>query len=189
MSRFLDFSYPLNSYIAVFTFEEAVTSSSLYWLALRNNFCQPCYIFFDFLRSFLWVLLLYTSCTLLVVVMVGFLQLYAFSFLPSQAHTDSFPCAYPREVLTLNFLPVLQSWLAFPACSLAVYKGFHLLPSGVCIGSQPWGGGMYKCGVQNIGDASGTVAGICRGNIPSSLLLGFLMEPAKLLVEATFREP
>lgn len=50
------------------------------------------------------------------------------SILPSQAHTDSFPCAYPREVLTLNFLPVLQSWAGFPCMLTSCLQRLALAP-------------------------------------------------------------
>lgn len=79
---------------------------------------------------------------------------------------NSLPFVFPKAVFNAQICvlypnPTKLGWL-FSARSLAIYKGLHMLLSGVCMGSWSQGGDMYGQFPHSIGCVYGPVGMICR---------------------------
>lgn len=74
----------------------------------------------------------------------------------------------PGQCWISTFSHSFRVGLTFPACSLAVYKGMHLLPSGVCTGSQPRGRVCVGVVCRTLGVPLGQLEGSADKTFPAS---------------------
>lgn len=148
MPCFLDFSCPLKSCIAAFTFEEGLTSSSLFWLTLGEKY---------FLSHMLGILRLFKElfngyiCSLcFATTWEGILRLYAFfqSCKASQVPDSFLFAGCSAECSGMCFVPFLWSQFGFLGMRTSHLKLLHSLPLG-----HTQGAGQWVAGVQNVGGA------------------------------------
>ena len=175
VSGFLDFSCLLESCIAVFAFKEAVTSSSLNWLAFEKKYL---------LSGLLVILKLfygYTCSTLLVLSWGRILKILCLLSIP-QSQVKCWP-------LPVYLLPPGQCWMLKFVCFLwipqsqadflCMLTSFLQRLTLATISSAPrelatgWRFMWLRC-VECWG-ARGPVGGICRWGGPSGSLTGFLI--------------
>lgn len=132
ISCFLNYLSSLKSYVVVFTFEEAVTSSSAYWLGPRKKHLSPA---LSGIRRLSQAFFVHVHAPhFLSRAGQNSLRLCAFSWsCKARPGADSLLFAFPREHWGSNLHPSSQPSrvrLASCVCSLAICKA-HSLPSGV----------------------------------------------------------
>lgn len=125
--------------IAVFTFEEAVTSSSLKYLpSALVGILKLSQTFYGYTCS----LLLAPSCgRILKLVWILLILQHNRSW-----RADSHRLLFPRMARKLKFAvsPLPRVWVAFYTHSLAIYQYSSSLPLGICTGSRPQGGSVNE---------------------------------------------